>query len=154
MRQRLADGKRSIISYSGSCRHLIDMDRHNVRLYLTYSFLRDFGGRGCGRRPIVREDGAVPTPTVLQVYCGVGRGIGVGRDRGVSVDLGVGRDGVAVGVLQDIGSHPLILTVSTRQPSFEPLLSLAMRQRNSIRNAIDDILTTVVMKPAELPLQA
>ena len=78
----------------------------------------------------------------------------MGRDRGVSVGLGVGRDGVAVGVLQDIGSHPLILTVSTRQPSFEPLLSLAMRQRNSIRNAIDDILTTVVMKPGELPLQA
>ena len=30
--KRLADGERSIISYSGSCRHLIDMDRHNVRL--------------------------------------------------------------------------------------------------------------------------
>jgi hypothetical protein len=46
MRQRLADGKRSIISYSGSCRHLIDMDRHNVRLYLTYNILRNFLGAG------------------------------------------------------------------------------------------------------------
>jgi hypothetical protein len=121
---------------------------------MTYSFYGVSEGQGHGRRRIGTQGRSDPTPTGLQVYCGVGRGIGVGRDRGVGVDLGVGPGGVAVGVLQDIGSHPLMLTVSTRQPSLEPLLSLAMRQRNSIRNAIDDILTTVVMKPAELPLQA
>ncbi len=84
----------------------------------------------------------------------------MGRDRGVGLGLvggagvGVPNGGVAVGVLQEIGSHPLILVVSTRQPSLEPLLSLAMRQRNLIIKPVLDILTTVVMKPAELPLQA
>ena len=84
----------------------------------------------------------------------------MGRDRGVGLGLvggtgvGVPNGGVPVGVLQEIGSHPLILVVSTRQPSLEPLLSLAMRQRNLIIKPVLDILTTVVMKPAELPLQA
>jgi hypothetical protein len=72
MRQRLADGKRSIISYSGSCRHLIDMDRHNVRLYLTYSFLQ----KSCAEFYFTVSGGAVETdaasesgsPSVLQLH--------------------------------------------------------------------------------------
>ena len=82
---------------------------------------------------------------------GVGRGLGVGADLGVGAGVGVG---VAVGVSHEIGSHPLIVTVSTRQPSLAPLLSLAIRQRNLISKEIVPKLTMVVMKPFELPLQA
>jgi hypothetical protein len=45
--------------------------------------------------------------------------------------------------------------VSTRQPSLELLVSLAIRQRSLLSMAgIKGTVTTVVMKPSELPLQA
>jgi hypothetical protein len=44
--------------------------------------------------------------------------------------------------------------VSTRQPSLEPLVSLAIRQRSLPPVGIKGRFTTVVMKPSELPLQA
>ena len=59
-------------------------------------------------------------------------GVAVGVTVGVTVGLTVGvTEGVGVGVHDD-GSpwHPITLTVSTRQPSLEPLVSLAMRQRS------------------------
>lgn len=76
---------------------------------------------------------------------GTGRGAGVGRGLGVGGGLGVphGRN-----------SHQVALIVSTRQPSPEPLLSLAIRQRRMPSVGINGRLTTVVMKPCELPLHA
>jgi hypothetical protein len=70
--------------------------------------------------------------------------MGVGRGRGVTLGVAVGvpvgvTDGVGVGVIGGVGVgvhdngspwHPITLTVSTRQPSLEPLVSLAMRQRS------------------------
>ena len=47
----------------------------------------------------------------------------------VAVAVGVGGT-VAVGVGHGFDTHPAILTVSTRQPSLEPLVSLAIRQRS------------------------
>jgi hypothetical protein len=103
---------------------------------------------------------------------GVGRGAGVGRGLGVTLGLGVGVDvivGVAVAVGVDeavavalgvgeghgFGTHPAILTVSTRQPSLEPLVSLAIRQRSLLLPAkMKGRFTTVVIKPSELPLHA
>ena len=111
---------------------------------------------------------------------GVGRGAGVGRGRGVTLGLAVGVGlgvivdvavavavGVAVGVAEAVavalgvgvghgfGTHPAILTVSTRQPSLEPLVSLAIRQRSLLSPAkIKGRVTTVVIKPSELPLHA
>jgi len=60
-----------------------------------------------------------------------GRGSGVGRIRGIAVDLGEGV-GVVVGVAQGVPIpwHQVMLTVSTRQPSPEPVESLAIRHRN------------------------
>ena len=110
----------------------------------------------------------------------VGRGAGVGRDLGVTLGLAVGVGlgvivgvavavavGVAVGVDeaiavalgvgegQGIGAHPAILTVSTRQPSLEPPVSLAIRQRSLLLpEKMAGRFTTVVMKPSELPLHA
>src|SRR5262245_22638920 len=78
---------------------------------------------------------------------GLGRGAGVGRGLGVAYCRGVG-------VEQGTGSHQAMLTVSTRQPSFEPLRSLAIRQRNLPPVGTKGRFTTVVMKPPELPLQA
>jgi len=109
---------------------------------------------------------------------GVGRGLGVGWGLAVGVGLGVivgvavavavgvavavavGVDdavAVAVGVGEGhgFGTHPAILTVSTRQPSFEPLVSLAIRQRSLLLPAkMKGRFTTVVIKPSELPLHA
>ena len=72
---------------------------------------------------------------------GEGRGCGVGRGRGVGDRHGT-------------GAHPAILMVSTRQPSLEPLVSLAILQRSLKPVEIIGRFTTVVMKPPELPLQA
>jgi hypothetical protein len=80
----------------------------------------------------------------------------------VAVAVGVGVCGVGVGVgvphmpsLRGAGTHAAILTVSTRQPSPEPLMSLAIRQRSRAPCVAKmGMLTTVVMNPAELPLQA
>jgi hypothetical protein len=91
-----------------------------------------------------------------------GRGAGVGRDLGVTLGLAVGVGvgvigGVALGVGegQGIGAHPAMLIVSTRQPSLEPPVSLAIRQRSLLLpEKMAGRFTTVVMKPSELPLHA
>ena len=61
-----------------------------------------------------------------------------------------------VGVGHGTNSHQVILTVSTRQPSLEPLLSLAIRQRSLVPAGPGNAgtFTAVVMKPAEFPLHA
>ena len=78
-------------------------------------------------------------------FHGLGRGAGVGRDRGVGKGLGVQSGNIG---------HQLMFTVSTRQPSPEPMLSLTIRQRNLVNGDADGACTTVVMKPPELPLHA
>jgi hypothetical protein len=86
---------------------------------------------------------------------GVGRGAGVGRDRGTGVGLAVG-EGVAVGV--GLGSplkwHSVTVMLSMRQPSPEPLLSLAILQRSLPSTTSVGRFTVVVIKPPELPLHA
>ena len=78
---------------------------------------------------------------------GIGLGVGVGVAEGVGVIGGVG-------VSQGTSAHSLILTVSTRQPSPEPVVSLTIRQRSISFGPANGMVTTVVMKPPELPLQA
>src|SRR5262245_22845803 len=98
----------------------------------------------------------------------VGRGAGVGRGRGVTLGLPVGVGeavavavavgawvGLAVGVGHGFDTQPKISTVSTRQPSFDPVVSLAIRPlRPPPPGRTPGQLTTVVPKPSELPLQA
>ena len=50
--------------------------------------------------------------------------------------------------------HHVMLTLSTRQPSPEPLLSLATRHRSTHAIGNVGMFTTVVIKPPELPLHA
>jgi hypothetical protein len=91
---------------------------------------------------------------MLGVTVGVIVGVTVGVIVGVGVIGGVAV-GVAVGVGHGIGAQPIISTVSTRQPSLEPLVSLAILQRSVvIGGRTNGKLTTVVMKPCKLPLQA
>jgi hypothetical protein len=87
---------------------------------------------------------------------GVGRGSGVGRGLGVALGVGVG---VGLGGIVGVGEHggpwhQLISVVSTRQPSPEPLLSLASLQRSLPSMTRVGRFTVVVMKPPELPLHA
>jgi hypothetical protein len=58
-------------------------------------------------------------------------GVALGVLVAVAVEVG-DAVGVNVGDAQGVPCpwHQAMLTVSTRQPSFEPLLSLAMRQRS------------------------
>jgi hypothetical protein len=95
----------------------------------------------------------------VAVAVGVALGVVVAVAVAVAVAVGVG-DTVTVGVAVGVGlghgngRHQAILTVSTRQPSLEPLVSLAILQRRLPPVAIKGTVTTVVMKPSELPLQA
>jgi hypothetical protein len=103
----------------------------------------------------------------VAVAVGVGGGVPVGVTVGVTVGVGV-MGGVGVGVIGGvgvepqggvspvlgIGLHQVILTVSTRQPSLEPLSSLAILQRSTKLPKLCGRSTTVVMKPPELPLHA
>jgi hypothetical protein len=68
----------------------------------------------------------------------------------VAVGLG-GTVGVAVGVPKIW--HSVTTTLSTRQPSLEPLVSLAIRHR-SICVKLNGRFTVAVMKPCEFPLHA
>jgi hypothetical protein len=86
----------------------------------------------------------------LGVTVAVGVGVGLIVGVGVIGGEGVGPQG-GVGASSGIGLHHVTLTVSTRQPSPEPLLSLAILHR-SIPKAGMSI--TVVINPCELPLQA
>ncbi len=100
---------------------------------------------------------AVAVAVALGVVVDVAVAVAVGVDEGVPVAVAVG---VALAGVVGVGVHPakmwhqVMLTVSTRQPSLEPLLSLAMRQRSLACVCTNGMLTTVVMKPSELPLQA
>jgi hypothetical protein len=85
---------------------------------------------------------------IVGVAVAVAVGVAVGVDEAVAVALGVGEG-------HGFGTHPAILTVSTRQPSLEPLVSLAIRQRSLLLPAkMKGRFTTVVIKPSELPLHA
>jgi len=120
-------------------------------------------GRGCGvghRRGValgvaVAVGVGVGVIVGVTVAVGVPVGVTVGVRVGVTVGVGVGVIGVGVGVHGGPWPwHQVMSTVSTRQPSFDPLLSLAIRQRSLPGCWIAGTLTTVVMKPSELPLQA
>jgi hypothetical protein len=77
----------------------------------------------------------------------------------VAVPLGVAV-GVALTVAVGVGVHggpwqKVRLTVSTRQPSLEPLVSLATRQRSLPSfGKPEGRFTTLVINPSELLLQA
>ena len=71
----------------------------------------------------------------VDVAVGVGEGVIAGVGVTVGVTVGV-PEGVGVGVIGGVGVgehggpwHQVMLKVSTRQPSLEPLVSLAIRQR-------------------------
>jgi hypothetical protein len=95
---------------------------------------------------------------IVGVAVGVALGVFVGLAVAVAVGVGVGVIGgvaVGVGVGHGTGAQPAILTVSTRQPSLEPPVSLAIRQRSLLLPAkMKGRFTTVVIKPSELPLHA
>ena len=114
--------------------------------------MRFLHGRGAG----VGRNLGVTLGLAVGVGLGVIVGVAVGVDGAVAVGVGViGGVALGVGEGQGIGAHPAILTVSTRQPSLEPLVSLAIRQRSLLLPAkMAGRFTTVVMKPSELPLHA
>ena len=119
----------------------------------------------CDFRSMARFAPSLGSPSRVLCY-GIGRGTGVGRDLGwgtglvVGVGVAVGVDeavAVAVGVGDGHGffTQPKISTVSTRQPSLDPVVSLAILQRSLLpKGRKPGRSTTVVMKPSELPLQA
>ena len=113
-------------------------------------------GRGLGVAlgVAVAVDVGVGVIVGITVDVGVVVGVTVGVTVGLTVGVGVGVIG-GVGVGHGIGAQPIISTVSTRQPSLEPLVSLAILQRSVvIGGRTTGKLTTVVMKPCELPLHA
>jgi hypothetical protein len=89
----------------------------------------------------------------VAVVVAVGVGVTVGVTVAVAVGLTVGVGGGGVGV-HGGPWQKVRLTVSTRQPSFEPLLSLAIRQRSLPSGKPVGRFTTLVMNPSELQLQA
>ena len=116
-------------------------------------------GRGAG----VGRDLGVTWGLAVGVGLGEGVAVGVAVAVGVGVNVGV-TVAVAVGLTVGVGGggvgvhggpwHQLISMVSTRQPSLEPLLSLAILQRNLPSMIIGGKATVVVIKPPELPLHA
>ena len=67
----------------------------------------------------------------LAVGVGLGVMVGVAVAVTVAVAVGVGVvGGVTVGVGHGSFTQPKISTVSTRQPSLDPVVSLAIRQRS------------------------
>jgi hypothetical protein len=91
-------------------------------------------------------DVGVGVAVAVAVAVGVALGVAVGVEEAVAVAVGVGHGNVA---------QPIISTVSTRQPSLDPVVSLAIRQRSLLSTGRKiGRLTTVVTKPSELPLQA
>lgn len=90
----------------------------------------------------------------VAVAVGVALGVTVAVAEGLALGVGV-NVAVAVAVGEQGGPwHQLISIVSTRQPSLEPLLSLAILQRNLPSMIISGKATVVVIKPPELPLHA
>jgi sugar/nucleoside kinase (ribokinase family) len=104
-------------------------------------------GVGCGRGVTL----GLAVPVGAGVVVEVGGGVSVAVAVGVAVGVG-GTVGVGDGVPEKW--HQTILAVSTRQPSLEPVLSLAIRQRSTAFASSGDRSTTVVIKPSEFPLQA
>jgi hypothetical protein len=96
---------------------------------------------------------AVAVTVAVGVAVTVAVGVTVTVTVAVAVAVGVGVIG-GVGVAVQGGPwQPKTLTVSTRQPSLAPLVSLAIRQRN--RTSTEPFrFTTLVTNPPELPLQA
>ena len=107
---------------------------------------------GVGRGRGVPRGRGVTLGVEVAVAVGVGVTVGVTEAVGVGVIDGVG-EGVGDGVGHGTGAHQRESIVSTRQPSLEPVVSLAIRQR-SLPLPVNGRFTTVVMKPSELPLQA
>ena len=97
----------------------------------------------------VAEGVAVGVVVAVAVAVAVGVTVAVA----VAVAVAVGAD-VGVGVGHGTGAQPTISTVSTRQLSLNPLVSLAILQRRVKLGRKKGRLTTVVIKPSELPLQA
>jgi len=85
------------------------------------------------------------------VFVGVLVGVFVAVEVGVCVGFTVA---VAVGVGGPLKWHSVTVTLSTRQPSPEPLSSLAILQRILPFTTRLGRFTIVRMKPPELPLQA
>ena len=117
-------------------------------------------GVACGRAVGVGR--AVAVGVAVDVAVGVGGGVrvavavGVGGIVAVGVAVGVGdRVGVGVGVTVGVPKvrHSVTTTLSTRQPSLEPLVSLAMRHRSTCSKP-NGRFTVAVTKPSELPLHA
>ena len=111
-------------------------------------------GRGLGVARGLAVGGGLGV--IVGVAVAVAVGVAVGVDDAVAVGVGVvGGVALGVGEGQGIGTHPAILTVSTRQPSLEPPVSLAIRQRSLLLpEKMKGRFTTVVIKPSELPLHA
>ena len=111
--------------------------------------------------PVSSTDPILVRPSVLPLGCGAGAGFGEGDGDGAGVGVGVGV-GVGLGGIVGVGEHggtpwpwhQLISMESTRQPSPEPVLSLAIRHRRVPCIITAGRRTVVVMKPPELPLQA
>ena len=86
----------------------------------------------------------VTVDVTVGVTVGVTLGVNVGVGEAVAEGVGVGHGAF---------TQPAISIVSTRQPSSDPVMSLAIRQR-SFRGKTNGRLTMVVTKPSELPLHA
>jgi hypothetical protein len=114
------------------------IERFRLRSWNDCSRYRSGVGRGCG---LGRGRGVTPGVGIA-VGVGVGVIVGVTVNVGVAVGVAVGVTvgvtvGVGVGVIGGVGVavhggpwQPKTLKLSTRQPSPEPWLSLAIRQRN------------------------
>jgi hypothetical protein len=112
-------------------------------------------GRGLGRDLGVTLGVAVGVGVTVAVGVAVGVTLGLTVAVGVTVGVGVGGwHGPVALPSRGTGTHAVMLTVSTRQPSPEPLVSLAIRQRSRAWAPNKGMLTTVVTNPPELPLQA
>ena len=143
------------------CNEIAHQDRgQRPRLQRRFTYHHPLHG-GVGRRRGVGRDRGVALGVAVAVGVGLGVSVAVGVAVGVTVGVTVGltvgvTEGVGVGVHDDRSAwHPITLTVSTRQPSLEPLLSLAIRQRSlTSKSPTPGSSTTLVMKPSELPLQA
>lgn len=95
---------------------------------------------------------AVAVGVTVAVAVGVGLGDTVTVTVAVAVAVGVGVAGVGVAVGVPLKWHSKTPTLSTRQPSLEPLVSLAIRHRSTV--GLSGRFTVAVVKPPELPLHA
>ena len=115
-------------------------------------------GRGAGVGRALGVTAGLAVGVGPGVIVGVAVAVALGVEEAVAVAVGVGVGvigGLAVGVGHGSFTQPIISTVSMRQPSSGPVVSLAIRQRSLlIAGRKSGRLTTVVTKPSEFPLQA